>query len=109
MRSRFLVTLVTLFTLSVLSPARQAQGGQGGNRQAAAAPPEFPSIPFPDGWKPCPRCQNNADRAAVNRELKVEGRAFNPRDLTGVWGWDGVSAAFRADAIGAPPLTAEGK
>jgi len=97
-----LMALIASFTFSTPGWA------QGGNRQGVAAEPEVPSAPFPDGWKLCPRCQNNADRARINRELKVEGHAFNPRDLTGVWGWDGVSNAFR-DAQGARPLTAEGK
>jgi hypothetical protein len=101
------------------------QGGQagqarGGQRQGAAAegPADAarrfgndqatPSVPFPAGWKQCPRCQNNADRAKDNVTYKVEGHQYNPRDLGGTWGWDGVSNAFR-DSKGAPPFTPEGK
>jgi hypothetical protein len=63
------------------------------------------SVPAPEGWKRCPRCQNNADRAAANKEYKVEGRAFNPRDLTGVWGFGGIGGTFRNP----PPMTDYGK
>jgi hypothetical protein len=49
-----------------------------------------PSIPPPPGWKRCPRCQNNQDRKEAAVKYKVEGHAFNPHDLTGVWGFDGA-------------------
>jgi hypothetical protein len=85
-----------------------AQAGPGQGRQVAAQQREtLPSVKPPDGWKPCPRCQNNPDRARDNQVYKVEGHALNPRDLTGVWGWNGVTSAFSDQT--APPLTEEGK
>src|SRR5262245_2851866 len=57
----------------------EARGGQrqGGNAQAGGAPADAarrfgneqsaPSVPFPEGWRQCPRCQNNADRAKDNQ------------------------------------------
>jgi len=63
------------------------------------------SVPAPEGWKQCPRCQNNKDRADAKTTYKVEGHAFNPRDLSGVWGFGGAGGAFR----NAPPLTELGK
>ena len=63
------------------------------------------SVPPPEGWRPCPRCQNNKDRADAKTEYKVEGHAFSPRDLAGVWGFGGAGGAFRDT----PPLTEWGK
>ncbi len=42
-----------------------------------------PSIPPPDGWKLCPRCQNNQDRVDGWEDYGVEGREFNPHDAVG--------------------------
>ena len=63
------------------------------------------SIPAHEGWSQCPRCQNNRDRQAANAKYKVEGHAFDPKDLSGVWGFSGVAGTFR----NAPPLTEWGK
>jgi hypothetical protein len=63
------------------------------------------SVPFPPGWKPCPRCQNNADRRQDITKYKVEGHPFNPHDLTGVWGYDGINSTFTKP----PELTPSGK
>ena len=94
---------IVLFALLALSSVAFAQG-QGGNREGRVEQ-LVPSIPPPDGWGNCPRCQNNADRTKVWAEEKVETRPFNPKDLSGVWGWDGVAGAFRTP----PPMTAWGK
>jgi hypothetical protein len=60
----------------------------------------FSQNPTPK-WLTCPRCQSNEDHEA---ELaKVEGRTFNPRDLTGIWGRNGVQLNRNA-----PPMTPEG-
>ena len=136
MRSRIIVMVVALLAAAAFPAGGWAQRGQGGGGQgaqggqarggqrqgAAAAPaPEGPadaarrfgnqqaaaSVPFPPGWRPCPRCQNNADRARDNQINRTEGHPYNPHDLTGTWGWDGISNAFR-DGKG-PALTAEGK
>ncbi len=60
-----------------------------------------------DGWGPCPRCQNNASRAAAWEEAGIDDMTeYDRRDLTGVWGFNGVSAAFRNNA---PPFTPYGQ
>ena len=69
---------------------------------AAQAPS---SVHAPEGWGQCPRCQNNKDRADSKVKYKVEGHAFNPHDLSGVWGFGGVGDAF----TNAPPMTDWGK
>jgi hypothetical protein len=63
------------------------------------------SVPAPEGWGQCPRCQNNKDRAEAKEKYKVEGHPFDPHDLSGVWGFGGAPATFR----NAPPLTDWGK
>jgi hypothetical protein len=63
------------------------------------------SVPAPPGWKPCPRCQNNADRVASNKQYKVDGHPFDPRDLSGIWGFNGESQSFAK----VPTLTPWGK
>jgi hypothetical protein len=107
------VTMIAFVAVFAFSSVAWAQGGrrQRGNQQNGQAAPQgeaIPSIPFPEGWKACPRCQNNTDRARDNQQYKTEGHPSNAHDLTGKWGWDGVATAFR-DAKGAPPFTPEGK
>jgi len=63
------------------------------------------SVPPPPGWQLCPRCQNNEDRKQAAEKYKVEGHAFDAHDLSGVWGFNGVSDAFRNP----PALTPFGK
>ena len=57
------------------------------------------------GWLDCPRCQNGRDRAEMRTKYQVEGHAFGPRDLSGVWGNNGMEL----DLTTFPPLTAWGK
>lgn len=57
------------------------------------------------GWKTCPRCQNNAHIKKAKADFKVEGHAFNPKDLSGVWGNNGIPFDFKTK----PPFTDSGK
>jgi len=91
MRRQIIISISVLLSALALSVAGLAQGQS--------------SVPAPEGWKQCPRCQNNRDRAADKTKFQVEGHAFNPRDLSGVWGFSGVANTFR----NAPPLTELGK
>jgi hypothetical protein len=61
-------------------------------------------VPGP-GWKTCPRCQSPQQAAAAREAHKVEGHAFNPRDLTGVWGNNGMEL----DVKTVPPMTPYGQ
>ena len=99
MRLRMLVSIVTLAGLISFVPAAAGQNPE------PAKPEVVPSVPPPEGWKACPRCQNEADRQKANIEHKVQGRKFNPRDLAGVWGYNGVGTTFRNP----PPFTPWGK
>ena len=70
--------------------------------QAAETPS---SAPPPEGWRQCPRCQNNADRRNAWAKTKPETHPFNPRDLSGIWGYEGVGGLFG----NVPPLTPWGQ
>jgi len=59
----------------------------------------------PPGWLICPRCQNQDDRAEARAKYKVAGHPFNPRDLSGIWGNNGMEL----DLNTLPPLTTWGK
>jgi hypothetical protein len=97
----------TLFTIASLaaallisSPAAFAQlviGKEPGLevREVTAGP----------GWKTCPRCQNNGHIKAAKEKYKVQGHAFNPKDLSGVWGNNGIPFDFKTK----PPFTEYGK
>ena len=100
MRLRIIVSMVTLAFILACTPVAAAQN------QEPAKPAAIPSVPPPDGWKACPRCQNDADRQKANAQYKVAGRKFNPRDLSGVWGYNGVGTTFRNTP---PPFTPWGK
>lgn len=99
MRHGISVSIVALAGIMSLAAAAPAQG------QEAAKPSVIPSIPPPPGWKACPGCQNEQDRQKANVEHKVEGRRFNPRDLSGVWSPEGLGTTFSTP----PPFTAWGK
>ena len=92
MKNRTMVLFVALVAVLAFSTAALAQGGQGGQVTGDRAAQQ--SIPFPTGWKPCPQCQNNEDRRQDTIKYKVPGHAFDPHDLTGVWGYDGIGRAF---------------
>ena len=96
MRNRIIVSIVALAGVVSLSSAAPAQ---------AQGQEVIPSVPPPAGWKSCPRCQNQKDRTDANIKYKVEGHTFNPRDLSGVWGFQGVGGTFMKP----PPLTPWGK
>ena len=59
---------------------------------------------LPQGWLPCPRCQNPQDRARAREEHDVDRRTFDPKDLSGIWGNNGMELN-----VVVPPLTARGK
>ena len=118
MRSRTIFTNTALAVLLAFSSVAvgQAEGqgnaGTGGRTSAEGSDSiALPSIPPPEGWLSCPRCQNNDDRAEAWAAYGIDARTFNSsRDLTGVWGWgpdNSNAAAFDDDNV--PPLTEFGQ
>lgn len=55
-------------------------------------------------WLPCPRCQSNQERAEARKKYGVDNHPFNPRDLSGVWGNNGMELN-----VVVPPFTPKGK
>ncbi len=94
---------------AVLAFSMAALAQAGGGRNQADRPPARPSIAPPPGWKSCPRCQNNDDRRQARTKIGVEGHAFDPHDLSGVWGYNGVGGDRGPTFRNPPPLTALGK
>ena len=96
-----------VFPLAGLAQERgtvaQQRGGAGFGREATETQSEKELTPGP-GWKTCPRCTNNKQLAAAYKNYKVEGHAFNPKDLSGVWGNNGMEL----DVKNVPPFTPKG-
>jgi hypothetical protein len=88
MRSKVVVCILSLALLSL---------------SASAAAQDDTSIG--PGWLTCPRCQNQQDRIAAREKFKVADHPFNPHDLSGVWGNNGMEL----DLSALPPLTPWGK
>src|SRR5258705_11568427 len=95
MRLRISVSIATLLAMMSLAQGAAAQAGN----PEAAKPAVVPSVPPPQGWKACPRCQNAEDRKRANDEYKVEGHRFNPRDRSGVWGDQGATVFAKPPAF----------
>ncbi len=105
MKSRLVLSIFTLLAFVIPGTAQEpARPGQfaGGNDHTSV----IPSITPPDGWKACPRCQNQKDRTEANTKYKVDGHPFNAKDLSGVWGFNGVGGTFDKNP---PPMTPWGK
>ena len=102
MRNRIVVSILALISLA-LSPATVAQDRTFG-RPTTATQPDKDVTPGP-GWKTCPRCTNNKQLAAANKTYNVEGHPFDPHDLSGVWGNNGIEL----DVKNVPPFTPLGE
>jgi hypothetical protein len=89
MRSPLCVSVPALLAVLACSPMVLAQSS---------------SSPYPPGWLPCPRCQSGPERAASRKQADVENRTFDPKDIAGVWGNNGMELS-----IVPPPFTAKGK
>jgi hypothetical protein len=106
MRNLIIVT-IALLAAQVFPSGALGQGGRGNQNEGERV--GQPSIPPPEGWKRCPRCQNNEDRRQSNIEHKVDGHAFDPKDLTGVWGYNGIGGVRGPTFRNPPPMTPLGK
>ena len=97
-KMRNFVILGVSFALLAFSPFALAQGNRTGGLEVD------PSTPGP-GWKTCPRCQNAARVADDRKKAAVDTHPFDPHDLSGVWGNNGLPWDLKAR----PPLTPEGQ
>ena len=55
-------------------------------------------------WLPCPRCQTAQERTAARQKVEAAKPPFNPRDISGIWGNNGMELN-----VVPPPFTAKGK
>jgi hypothetical protein len=99
---RYTIPILSIVMLiAVFWPPASAQQLQLGKEPGL----EVPEVTAGPGWKTCPRCQNNAHIRAARETYKVDGHPFNPRDLSGVWGNNGIDLDWKT----LPPLTAYGR
>jgi hypothetical protein len=89
MRNAGSMSIPALLALLAFSPLVMAQ------TSSAALPP---------GWLPCPRCQSAQDRTQARAKYDVDRHPFDARDLSGVWGNNGMELN-----VVVPPFTAKGK
>jgi hypothetical protein len=97
----------TLFTIAGLAALLMAFAPAASAQLVIGKEPglEVKEVTAGPGWKTCPRCQNNGHIKAAKERYKVEGHAFNPKDLSGVWGNNGIPFDFKTK----PPFTEYGK
>src|SRR5882724_3060887 len=87
MRNRIIVMIAASVGLT-FSPVGLAQERPFG-RGASETQPAKELTPGP-GWKTCPRCTNDKQFKAAYETYKVEGHSFDPHDISGVWGNNGL-------------------
>jgi hypothetical protein len=66
---------------------------------------EIPLVTPGPGWKTCPRCETDAHIEDDRKKANVDTHPFNPHDLSGVWGDNGIPVDLKAR----PPFTPEGQ
>ena len=97
-----LLTVAAVFTLCGIQPQATAQGKLVIGKEPGTEVQEVTAGP---GWKTCPRCQNNGHIKAAREKYKVDGHPFDPHDLSGIWGNNGINLDFKT----VPALTDYGK
>src|SRR2546428_84580 len=102
MRNRITVAILALVSLA-LSPAILAQE-RSFERPTTETQPDKELTPGP-GWKTCPRCTNPKQLAAAYKTYKVDGHPFDPHDLSGIWGNNGLELEVK----NVPPFTPLGQ
>ncbi len=66
---------------------------------------EIPVVTPGPGWKSCPRCENEAHVEEERKKANVDTHPFDPHDISGVWGDNGIEL----DLNTLPPLTPYGQ
>jgi len=79
-----IISAALLAALLALCPLASAQEGPRPGLEVEAN-----GLPGP-GWKAAPRSQNPATVEADKKRYKVEGHPFDPHDISGVWGNEGI-------------------
>lgn len=84
MRHILTVSGLLLVALLLYKPFATAQDDDGDSEHRPGL--EIPLITPGPGWKTCPRCENGAHVADDTKRYNVAGHAFDPHDISGVWG-----------------------
>jgi len=87
MRNR-IIDMIVASAGRTFAPVGLAQERPFG-RGASETQPAKELTPGP-GWKTCPRCTNDKQFKAAYETYKVEGHSFDPHDISGVWGNNGL-------------------
>ena len=66
---------------------------------------EVPVVTPGQGWKACPRRENDAHVADDRKKANVDTHTFDAHDISGVWGNNGIPIDLKAR----PPFTPEGQ
>ncbi len=94
---RKLVIVGVALLAGLLSPGRVAWAQKPGL--------EVPIVTPGPGWKTCPRCENEAHVADDRKKANVDTHPFDPHDISGVWGDNGVELDLKT----LPPFTPYGQ
>jgi hypothetical protein len=95
MRNVAIASVVLLAALLAFGPAASAQ----------KPGMEVPLITPGPGWKTCPRCENDAHIADDRKKADVDTHKFDPHDISGVWGDNGIELNLKT----LPPFTPYGQ
>ena len=97
MRTHFLFSSVGLAVVMVLLPAILLSQQERSQRYSSSERPKgVPEATPGPGWLTCPRCQNEEHIQNAKTKYKIEAHAFSPRDLSGIWGNNGIPLDFKA-------------
>ena len=91
------ISIVSAFAVALLALTPLASAQQPGLN--------IPIVTPGPGWKTCPRCENAAHVEDDRKKANVDTHAFDPHDLSGVWGDNGIHIDLKTR----PPFTPEGQ
>src|SRR5437660_11419004 len=105
MRKFAIASMALSATLLTGGPVALAQQGNAGKTPPPKPGLEVPLVTPGPGWKSCPRCENEAHVAEDRRKANVDTHPFDPHDISGVWGDNGIELDLKT----LPPFTPYGQ
>lgn len=102
MRNIAILAALSLSALLMMSPGTRAQQSQPTVPHPGL---EIPLVTPGPGWKTCPRCENQAHVDDDRKKASVDTHTFDPHDISGVWGDNGIELDLKT----LPPFTPYGK
>jgi hypothetical protein len=80
-----IVILTTPLTFRLVASAQQGAPGQTADAKPPRPGLEVPLVTPGPGWKACPHCENEAYKTEGRKKAKVDTRAFDVHDISGIW------------------------